>query len=260
MLLLTTSTNRAQDKAVIITGGASGIGRVSARRFAAEGARVVIWDIDAVKAEVTRTEIEADGGEAVAALVNTIQPEQVVAAVQAVQAVQAVHDQYGRIDVLINNAGIARDATLRKMTLAQWQRVLDVNLTGVFVCTQAVAPFMEAQQSRRIINTSSVVGLYGNFGQANHAATKAGLIGLTKTLARELGKYNITVNAVAPGFIATEMIDTIPEKVIDMLKGRTPLRRLGTPEDIANACLFLASDEAGFISGAVLSVDGAVTI
>ena len=245
---------RAQDKVVIITGGANGIGRVSALRFAAEGAHVVIWDIDAAKAEDTRTKIIAHGGQAMAAVVNTTQPEQVVAAAQAVQ------DQYGRIDVLINNAGITRDAMLRKMTLAQWQQVLDVNLTGVFVCTQAVAPFMEAQQSGRIINTSSVVGLYGNFGQANYAATKAGLIGLTKTLARELGKYNITVNAVAPGFIATDMIDTVPEKVIDMLKGRTPLGRLGTPEDIANAYLFLASDEAGFISGTVLSVDGAVTI
>ena len=245
---------RAQDKVVIITGGASGIGRVSALRFGAEGATVVIWDIDAAKAEATRAEIAAQGGQAVAAVVNTTQPEQVAAAAQAVQ------DQFGRIDVLINNAGITRDATLRKMTLAQWQQVLDVNLTGVFICTQAVAPFMEARQSGRIINTSSVVGLYGNFGQANYAATKAGLIGLTKTLARELGKYSITVNAVAPGFIATDMIDSIPEKVIDMLRSRTPLRRLGTPEDIASAYLFLASDEAGFISGAVLSVDGAVTI
>ena len=245
---------RAQDKVVIITGGASGIGRVSALRFAAEGAKVVIWDIDKAKAEATRAEIEAAGGQAVMALVNTTQPEQVAA------AAQAAHAQFGRLDVLINNAGITRDATLRKMTLAQWQQVLDVNLTGVFVCTQAVAPFMEAQQSGRIINTSSVVGLYGNFGQANYAATKAGLIGLTKTLARELGKYNITVNAVAPGFIATDMIDTIPEKVVDMLKSRTPLRRLGTPDDIASAYLFLASDEASFISGTVLSVDGAVTI
>ena len=245
---------RAQDKVVIITGGASGIGRVSALRFAAEGAKVVIWDIDKAKAEATLGEIEAGGGHAVMAIVNTTQPEQVAA------AAQAAHAQFGRIDVLINNAGITRDATLRKMTLAQWQQVLDVNLTGVFVCTQAVAPYMEAQQSGRIINTSSVVGLYGNFGQANYAATKAGLIGLTKTLARELGKYSITVNAVAPGFIATDMIDSIPEKVIDMLKSRTPLRRLGTPEDIANAYLFLASDEAGFISGTVLSVDGAVTI
>ena len=188
------------------------------------------------------------------AIVNTTQPEQIAA------AAQAVHAQFGRIDALINSAGITRDATLRKMTLAQWQQVLDVNLTGVFVCTQAVAPFMEAQQSGRIINTSSVAGLYGNFGQANYAAAKAGLIGLTKILAREPGKNNITVNAVAPGFIATDMIDSIPEKVIDLLKSRTPLRRLGTPEDIASAYLFLASDEAGFISGPVLSVDGAVTI
>jgi len=245
---------RAQDKVVIITGGASGIGRVSALRFAAEGAKVVVWDIDKAKAEATRGEIEAAGGQALVAIVNTTQPEQVAA------AAQDANDRFGRIDVLINNAGITRDATLRKMTLAQWQQVLDVNLTGVFVCTQAVAPFMEAQQSGRIINTSSVVGLYGNFGQANYAATKAGLIGLTKTLARELGKYNITVNAVAPGFIATDMLATIPEKVIDQLKSRTPLRRLGTPEDIASAYLFLASDEAGFISGTVLSVDGAVTI
>ena len=245
---------RAQDKVVIITGGASGIGRVSALRFAAEGATVIIWDIDQAKAETTRAEIEAQGGQAVVALVNTTQPEQVAA------AAKAAHAEFGRIDVLINNAGITRDASLRKMTLAQWQQVIDVNLTGVFVCAQAVAPYMEAQRSGRIINTSSVVGLYGNYGQSNYAATKAGLIGLTKTLARELGKYNITVNAVAPGFIATDMIDSIPEKVIDMLKSRTPLRRLGTPEDIASAYLFLASDEAGFISGAVLSVDGAVTI
>lgn len=245
---------RAQDKVVIITGGASGIGRVAALRFSAEGATVIIWDVNEEKGEATRAELTAQGSRAAFAIVNTTQPEQVQA------AAQAAHEQFGRIDVLINNAGITRDATLRKMTLQQWQQVLDVNLTGVFVCSQAVAPYMEQQQSGRIINTSSVVGLYGNFGQANYAATKAGLIGLTKTLARELGKYNITVNAVAPGFIATDMIETIPEKVIEMLKGRTPLRRLGTPEDIAAAYLFLASDEAGFVSGTVLSVDGAVTI
>ena len=245
---------RAQDKVVIITGGASGIGRVSALRFAAEGAIVIIWDIDMDKAEATRAEVEAEGGQAVVAQVNTTKPEQVKAAAQAVQ------DKFGRIDVLINNAGITRDATLRKMTLAQWQQVIDVNLTGVFVCAQAVAPYMEAQRSGRIINTSSVVGLYGNFGQANYAATKAGLIGLTKTLARELGKYNITVNAVAPGFMATDMLATIPEKVLENLKSRTPLGRLGRPEDIAAAYLFLASDEAGYVSGTVLSVDGAITI
>ena len=245
---------RAQDKVVIITGGASGIGRVSALRFAAEGATVIIWDIDAAKAEATRGEIEAQGGRAVVAVVNTTQPEQVAA------AAQAAHAEFGRIDVLINNAGITRDASLRKMTLAQWQQVIDVNLTGVFVCAQAVAPYMEAQRSGRIINTSSVVGLYGNYGQSNYAATKAGLIGLTKTLARELGKYNITVNAVAPGFMMTDMLATIPEKVLEALKARTPLGRLGKPEDIAAAYLFLASDEAGYVSGTVLSVDGAITI
>ena len=245
---------RAQDKVVIITGGASGIGRVSALRFAAEGAIVVIWDIDAAKAEATRAEVEAAGGQAVVAQVNTTKPEQVAA------AAQAAHDEFGRIDVLINNAGITRDASLRKMTLAQWQQVIDVNLTGVFVCAQAVAPYMEAQRSGRIINTSSVVGLYGNYGQSNYAATKAGLIGLTKTLARELGKYNITVNAVAPGFMMTDMLATIPEKVLDALKARTPLGRLGQPEDIAAAYLFLASDEASYVSGTVLSVDGAITI
>ena len=245
---------RAQDKVVIITGGASGIGRVSALRFAAEGAIVIIWDIDMDKAEATRAEMEAQGGQAVVAQVNTTQPEQVKSAAQAVQ------DKFGRIDVLINNAGITRDATLRKMTLAQWQQVIDVNLTGVFVCAQAVAPYMEAQRSGRIINTSSVVGLYGNYGQANYSATKAGLIGLTKTLARELGKFNITVNAVAPGFMATDMLATIPEKVLESLKSRTPLGRLGRPEDIAAAYLFLASDEAGYVSGTVLSVDGAITI
>ena len=245
---------RAQDKVVIITGGASGIGRVSALRFAAEGAIVVIWDIDAAKAEATRAEVEAAGGQAVVAQVNTTNPEQVAVAAQAVQ------DRFGRIDVLINNAGITRDASLRKMTLAQWKQVIDVNLTGVFVCAQAVAPYMEAQRSGRIINTSSVVGLYGNYGQSNYAATKAGLIGLTKTLARELGKYNITVNAVAPGFMMTDMLATIPEKVLDARKARTPLGRLGQPEDIAAAYLFLASDEASYVSGTVLSVDGAITI
>ncbi|QDA58778.1 3-oxoacyl-ACP reductase FabG [Hymenobacter jejuensis] len=245
---------RLQDKVVIITGGASGIGRAASLRFAGEGATVVIWDVNAEKAESTRVEIEAQGGKAEVAIVDTTNAEQVEAAAQAAQ------QQFGRLDVLINNAGITWDSTLKKMTLQQWQQVLDVNLTGVFNCTKAVAPFMEAQQSGRIINTASVVGLYGNFGQANYAATKAGLIGLTKTLAKELGKYNITVNAVAPGFVATEMIGTIPEKVIDRMKERTPLRRLGKPEDIANAYLFLASEEASFVSGAVLSVDGAVTI
>lgn len=245
---------RLQDKVVIITGGASGLGRAASLRFAEEGATVLIWDINAETAAKTRADIVALGGKSEVAIVDTTNAELVEA------AAQACAQQFGRIDVLINNAGITRDATLKKMTLQQWQQVLDVNLTGVFNCAKAVAPFMEAQQSGRIINTASVVGLYGNYGQANYSATKAGLIGLTKTLAKELGRYNITVNAVAPGFMATDMIDTIPEKVIQMLIERTPLRRLGKPEDIANAYLFLASDEASFVSGTVLSVDGAVTL
>jgi len=175
-------------------------------------------------------------------------------------AAQAVIDKHGKIDILINNAGITRDATFKKMTSEQWSSVLDVNLTGVFNCTKAIVPHMIDREQGRIINTSSVVGLYGNFGQSNYATTKAGLIGFTKTLARELGKHQITVNAVAPGFIATDMIKTIPEKVINLMKEKTPVRRLGTPEDIANAYLFLSSDEAGYISGTVLSVDGALSM
>ena len=146
------------------------------------------------------------------------------------------------------------------MTYEEWDQVISINLTGVFNCIKAVSPVMIERGSGRIINTSSVVGLYGNFGQTNYAATKSGVIGMSKTLAKELGKYGITVNAVAPGFIATDMVKTIPQKIIDMMEGKTPLGRLGQPEDIANAYAFLASDEASFISGSVLSVDGAVTL
>ncbi|MTI22862.1 beta-ketoacyl-ACP reductase [Fulvivirga sp. RKSG066] len=244
---------RLKDKVVIITGGARGIGFSAVHKFLQEGASVTIWDIseeDGKKALDTL----AGKGEVYFSKVDTTNPDSVQS---------ALNEQLGRnqkIDVLINNAGITRDATVKKMSLAEWQQVIDVNLTGVFNCTQAVAPTMIAQQSGSIINTSSVVGLYGNFGQANYAATKSGLIGLTKTLAKELGRYNITVNAVAPGFIATDMIKTIPEKVINMMVDKTPLARLGKPEDIANAYAFLASAEANFISGTVLSVDGAVSI
>jgi 3-oxoacyl-[acyl-carrier protein] reductase len=245
---------RFENKVVIVTGGANGIGKVASMRFAAEGARVMIWDVNNEKGEQTRNEIEAEGGTAYFYQVDTTNPE------QTEETARKVNEKWGSVDVLINNAGITRDATLKKMSFKDWQQVLDVNLTGVFNCSKAVLPYMEAQGWGRIINTSSVVGLYGNFGQTNYAATKAGLIGMTKTMAKELGKYGITVNAVAPGFIATDMVATIPEKVINMMKERTPLRRLGTPEDIAAAYCFLASEEAGFISGTVLSVDGAVTL
>jgi 3-oxoacyl-[acyl-carrier protein] reductase len=165
-------------------------------------------------------------------------------------------EQFGKIDILINNAGITKDASFLKMTSEQWQQVIDVNLTGVFNCTKAIAPSMVERKYGRIVNASSVVGIYGNFGQTNYVATKAGVIGMTQVWARELGRKGITVNAVAPGFIATDMIQTIPEKILEAIKEKTPLQRFGTPEDVANAYCFLASDEASFINGAVISVDG----
>lgn len=244
---------RLKDKMVIITGGARGIGFSAVNKFLQEGASVTIWDISEEDGNKALESLKGKG-EVYFSKVDTTNPDSVQSALKE----QLERSQ--KIDVLINNAGITRDATVKKMTLAEWQQVIDVNLTGVFNCTQAVVPIMIEQQSGSIINTSSVVGLYGNFGQANYAATKSGLIGLTKTLAKELGKYNITVNAVAPGFIATDMIKTIPEKVINMMVDKTPLARLGKPEDIANAYAFLASAEANFISGTVLSVDGAVSI
>ena len=244
---------KLKDKVAIITGGARGIGLASVKKFLTEGATVVIWDISD---ETGRQAVETLKGTGAVSFikVDTTSPESVA------RAIEQTILSHKKIDILVNNAGITRDATIKKMTLAEWQQVIDVNLTGVFNCTQAVVPYMIEQGSGCIINTSSVVGLYGNFGQANYAATKSGLIGMTKTLAKELGKYNITVNAVAPGFIATDMIQTIPEKVINMMVSKTPLGRLGKPDDIANAYTFLASADAAFISGTVLSVDGAVSI
>jgi 3-oxoacyl-[acyl-carrier protein] reductase len=245
---------RLENKVAIITGGAGGIGKVTAETFAREGAKVVIWDVNEEAGAATAREIEAAGGVARFARVNTSD----LAVVEA--AAQAVQDEFGQIDILINNAGITRDASLLKMTSEQWDQVISVNLTGVFNCTKAVAPFMIERSYGRVISASSVVGLYGNFGQTNYVATKAGLIGMTKTWARELGRKGITANAVAPGFIATEMIETIPEKVIETVKGKTPLGRFGKPEEIAHAYLFLASDEAAFINGHTLSVDGGISL
>jgi 3-oxoacyl-[acyl-carrier protein] reductase len=239
-----------KDKVVVITGGASGIGEAASRLFAVRGAKVAIWDMNVAKGEALVVGLNG----AKFYQVNTANADEVEAAVKATIA------DMGRIDVLINNAGITRDASLLNMTLEEWQQVVDVNLTGVFNCAKAVAPVMIANSYGRIINTSSIVGLYGNYGQTNYAATKAGVIGLTKTWARELGKYGITVNTVAPGFIATEMIATIPEKVIAMMTEKVPLKKLGTPEDVAKLYAFLASDEAQFISAATISIDGGLTI
>jgi len=243
---------RLKNKVAVITGAANGLGRATALTFAREGARIVVADLNEAAGRKVVAEITQRGG------VAGFSPLDVADAESVNQMVRHTVSQYGRLDILINNAGILSDARLVKMELEQWQRVIDVNLKGVFLCGQAAAKVMETQGSGVILNAASVVGLYGNFGQSNYVAAKAGVIGMTKTWARELGRKGIRVNAVAPGFIETDMIKTIPEKVIAMLKEKTPLARIGTPQDIANAYLFLASDEASFITGTVLSVDGGI--
>jgi len=245
---------RLAGRVAIITGGANGIGRAAALKFVEEGAQVEIWDVNESKGIETLAELNAISPGHRFVKVDTTS----LSSVEAAAANTAAH--YGQIDILINNAGITRDATLAKMSSEQWQQVIDVNLTGVFYCTKAVSAYMVEKGSGRIINTSSVVGLYGNFGQTNYVATKAGVIGMTKTWARELGRKGILVNAVAPGFIATDMVTAMPEKVLEMMRSRSPLNRLGTPEDIANVYCFLASDEAAYISGATISVDGALSL
>jgi 3-oxoacyl-[acyl-carrier protein] reductase len=234
-----------KDKVVVITGGAAGIGKASAERFAAEGAKVVSWDV------TSEPRVDVTSRESVDA------------------ALAAVLEEHGRVDVLVNNAGIVRDAQLVKvkndaivsmMDDATFDAVINVNLKGVFVCTRAVVPHMIKARSGVILNASSIVGLYGNFGQTNYAATKAGVISFTKTWARELGKFGIRVNAVAPGFIATDMIKAMPQNILDGMASKTPLAMLGEPEDIANAYVWLASDAARFVHGAVLSVDGGLVL
>ncbi len=245
-------------KVVVVTGGAAGIGRATALRFAAEGARVAIWDVSGLEDELAHA-VEVAGGEAMLQRVDVTRAEEVG------EAVAAVVERWGGIDVLVNNAGIVRDAQLVKWkdggvaaTLSEeaWDAVVGVNLKGVFLCTRAVVPHMIEAGGGVVLNASSVVGLYGNFGQTNYAATKAGVVNMTSTWARELGRYGIRVAAVAPGFIATEILRSMPQKVLDSMVGHTPLGRMGQPEDIAEAYLWLASDAASFVHGTVLSVDG----
>lgn len=245
---------RLKDKVAIITGGARGIGKASVIKFCSEGAKVMIWDVLDNEGNSLAKEMNEKGYVCKYFNVDVTNFQNVE------EVTKNIVEEFGQIDILINNAGITRDATLLKMTDEQWQSVLNVNLTGVFNCTKAVAPYMVEKGKGKIINTSSVVALYGNFGQSNYVATKSGIIGLTKVWARELGRKGICVNAVAPGFIETEMVQTMPEKILTMMREKTPLGRLGKPEEIANAYLFLASDEADFINGAVLSVDGGITI
>jgi 3-oxoacyl-[acyl-carrier protein] reductase len=250
-------------KVVVITGAVAGIGRATALRFAEEGARIAAWDVSTDTATQLESSIKRTGGESHFQIVDVTD----ASAVESAAA--AVVEQWGRIDVLINNAGIVRDAQLVKwnggspesiMSEEIWDSVIGVNLKGVFLVTRAVVPHMIKGGGGVILCAASVVGLLGNFGQTNYVASKAGVIGMTRTWARELGKYKIRVNAVAPGFIATDMVRAMPEKVLEAMVARTPLGRPGKPEDVANTYFWLASDQASFIHGAVISVDGGVVI
>ena len=245
---------RLEGKISIITGAAQGIGLATALKFAREGSTVIICDVKQAAVDEAVKLCQAEGAVAGGFVMDVTQREMVDAVVAQVK------ERFGRIDVLVNNAGITQDARLQKMTLEQFDRVIDVNLRGVFHCAQAVADTMTAQGSGVILNASSVVGIYGNFGQTNYAASKFGVIGFTKTWSRELGPKGVRVNAVAPGFISTPILSTIPDKVIQEMESRVPLRRLGKAEEIANVYAFLASDEASYINGAVIEVSGGMSV
>lgn len=258
-----TQESGLRGKVVVITGAGAGIGRATAMRFAEEGAKIAAWDISGKTATQLKSAIKWAGGEGCFQQVNVTSADDIAS------ATQAVLDRWQRIDVLINNAGIVRDAQLVKwkgggpesvMSEEVWDSVVNVNLKGVFLTTRAVVPHMIKNGSGVILSAASVVGLLGNFGQTNYVASKAGVIGMTRTWARELGRYKIRVNAVAPGFIATDMVRAMPEKVLQAMIARTPLGRAGAPEDVANTYAWLASDQASFIHGAVISVDGGVVI
>lgn len=245
---------RLLNKVSLITGAAQGIGLATALKFSREGAIVIVCDVKQAAVDEAVQRCQALGAQAVGFLMDVTRREMVDAVVAQVKA------QFGRIDVLVNNAGITQDARLLKMTLEQFDRVIDVNLRGVFHCAQAVADIMVTQGQGVILNASSVVGIYGNFGQTNYAATKFGVIGFTKTWSRELGPKGVRVNAVAPGFIATPILASMPGNVLQEMEARVPLKRLGQPEEIANVYAFLASDEASYINGAVIEVSGGMTV
>lgn len=233
---------KLKDKVAIVTGGARGIGKATAELFVENGAKVYVWD---------RAEMEVEEG-LVCMSVDVTNYEKVT------EAVQRILEKEGKIDILVNNAGITKDKSLLKMTQEDWHQVIDINLTGVFNCTKAVVQSMVERKFGRILCASSVVGITGNFGQTNYVATKSALIGMVKTWAKELAKHNITANAVAPGFIKTDMTDLIPEEVKLGIESTIPAKRMGQPIDIANAYLFLASDDAAYINGQCLSVNGGI--
>jgi 3-oxoacyl-[acyl-carrier protein] reductase len=240
---------RLKEKIALITGGANGIGLATTQRFAKEGAKIVLWDVSDKGNEVVER-LKGQGHEAIFKKVSVTNMDDVQ------KSVSEAYGRFGRIDILINNAGITRDRTLLKMSTEEWEDVIAVNLTGVFNCTRAVAPIMKEQNYGRIVSASSNVAIRGNFGQTNYVATKSAIIGMTKVWAMELGRYGITVNCIAPGFIHTAMTDTMPEEVRKQSIPQIPLGKWGYPDDIANGYLYLASDEASFISGICLTIDG----
>ncbi len=247
--------NNFEEQVVLITGGAQGIGKGMVEKFAKMGAFVAFWDVLDEKAHTVEVTLKAQG------LRVQHRPGVNVANPQSIEEdVQKLYEEHGRIDVLINNAGIVRDASLFKMTPEEWEQVIQINLSGVFYCVKSVATRMREKQYGRIVNISSVSGVFGNFGQSNYVAAKSGIIGMTKTWGRELGKYGICVNAIAPGPIETNMLATVPPEIIDQMKYKIAVKRLGQPEDIAHAAAFLCSPEAGFITGQTLIVDGGFTL
>lgn len=246
---------RLKGKTAIVTGGARGIGFAIAKRFVEEGASVALWDV--LEDQLAEAKAKLNGApdrKVMTQKVDVTQSEDVK------QAMDKVEAELGPVDIMVNNAGITRDAMLHKMDDAKWDAVIDVNLKGVFLCGREAGSRMRERGNGVILNTSSVVGLYGNIGQTNYAAAKAGVIAMTQTWAKELGVKGVRVNAVAPGYTMTEMMHTVPEKVLDALKDKAPIKRLGQPEDIAAAFAFLASDDASYVTGHVLSVDGGLTL
>ncbi|KOY87718.1 3-oxoacyl-ACP synthase [bacterium 336/3] len=244
-----------KDKIVLVTGSARGIGKAILTKFVEEGAIGIIWDVQTELAQKTAQELTEKGGK-----VFVVENVDVRNLESVEKATKQVLEKYNRIDILVNNAGILRDASLKKMTAENWQAVLDVNLTGVFNCAKVVSQVMTEQQYGKIVNISSIVGITGNFGQSNYVAAKAAIVGLTKTWAKELGRYNINVNAVAPGAIDTEMFASVPEDHRKAFIQKIPMGRIGTPEDIANLCAFLASEESSFITGQTIIADGGGTL
>jgi 3-oxoacyl-[acyl-carrier protein] reductase len=240
---------RLKDKIALITGGANGIGLATSRRFAKEGAKVILWDVSEEGKAVVE-QLKKEGHDAIFKRISVTNDTEVQ------KAVTEARDHFGRIDILINNAGITKDRTLLKMSKQEWDDVISVNLTGVFNCTQAVAPIMKDQNYGRIVSASSNVAIRGNFGQTNYVATKSAIIGMTKVWAMELGRFGITVNCIAPGFIRTAMTDAMPQDVQKASIANIPLGHWGVPDDIADGYLYLASDEAKFVSGICLTIDG----